>query len=123
MAKQATSTIPIVFVLPGDPVGSQLVESLAHPGGNATGLSLMAPDLSGKRLALLKEAVPNLARVASLFDPRELIASRAMVRSLNSAKSLGLSLRPVEVTSPEAIEQAFSEIACDGLDGATVVGG
>ncbi len=76
MAKQATSTIPVVFVIAPDPVGTQLVESLAHPGGNATGLSLMAPDLSGKQLELLKEAVPNLARVALLFDPREQIGSR-----------------------------------------------
>ena len=82
----------------------------------------MVPDLSGKRLALLKEAVPNLSRVAQLFDPNEPNASRSMARSLNSAKSLGLSFRPVEVTSPEAIERAFSEIARDGFDGA-IVGG
>jgi len=118
MAKQATSTIPVVFVIAPDPVGTQLVESLAHPGGNATGLSLMAPDLSGKQLELLKEAVPNLARVALLFDPREQIGSRARA----AAKALDLSFRPVEVTSPEAIEQAFSEIARDGFDGAIVAG-
>jgi putative ABC transport system substrate-binding protein len=120
--KQATSTIPIVFVLAPDPVGTQLVENLAHPGGNATGLSLMVPDLSGKHLALLKEAIPNLARVAFLFDPREPIASRGRAAYLKAAKDLGLSFSPVEVTSPEAIEQAFSEIARDGFDGA-IVGG
>jgi putative ABC transport system substrate-binding protein len=122
MLKQATSTIPIVFVLAPDPVGTQLVESLAHPGGNATGLSLMVPDLSGKHLALLKEAIPNLARVAFLFDPREPIASRGRAAYLKAAKDLGLSFSPVEVTSPEAIEQAFSEIARDGFDGAIVAG-
>jgi putative ABC transport system substrate-binding protein len=122
MAKQATSTIPVVFVVAPDPVGTQLVESLAHPGGNATGLSLMAPDLSGKHLALLKEAVPNLARVALLFDPREPIASRTRAGTVNAAKALGLSFRSVEVTSPEAIEQAFSEIARNGFDGAIVAG-
>ncbi len=58
--KKLTSTIPIVFVIVADPIGARLVEGLAHPGGNATGLSLMAVDLSGKHLALLKEAVPNL---------------------------------------------------------------
>jgi putative tryptophan/tyrosine transport system substrate-binding protein len=62
--KKLTNTIPIVFVLMADPVGFGLVESLAHPGGNATGLSLMTNDLSGKRLALLKEAVPHLSRIA-----------------------------------------------------------
>jgi putative ABC transport system substrate-binding protein len=122
MLKQATSTIPIVFVIAPDPVGTELVKSLAHPGGNLTGLSLMVPDLSGKRLALLKEAVPNLSRVAQLFDPNEPNASRSIAGSLNSAKNLGLSFRPVEVTSPEAIERAFSEIARDGFDGA-IVGG
>ena len=63
-AKRATSTIPIVLVADPDPVGNGLAESLARPGGNVTGLSLMANDLSGKRLALFKEAVPKLARVA-----------------------------------------------------------
>ena len=82
----------------------------------------MVSDLSGKRLALLKEAVPNLSRVALLFDPNEPIASRARAGTLNAAKALDLSFRPVEVTSPEAIEQAFSEIARDGFDGA-IVGG
>ena len=86
MAKQATSTIPVVFVIAPDPVGTHLVESLARPGGNATGLSLMAPDLSGKHLELLKEAVPNLARVALLFDPREPIGSRTRAGTLNAAK-------------------------------------
>src|SRR5262249_3247090 len=63
-----TSTIPIVFVLIPDPVGLGLVKSLGRSGGNATGLSLMSIDLSGKRLALLREAVPNLSRVALLLD-------------------------------------------------------
>ena len=122
MAKQATSTIPVVFVIAADPVGTRLVESLAHPGGNATGLSLMAPDLSAKQLELLKEVVPNLARVAFLFDPREQLGPRARAGAWNAAKALDISFRPVEVTSPEAIEPAFSEIARDGFDGAIVAG-
>jgi putative tryptophan/tyrosine transport system substrate-binding protein len=69
--KKLTDTIPIVFVLSADPIGFGLVESLAAPGGNATGLSLMSLDLSGKRLSLLKEAVPNLSRVALLVDPTD----------------------------------------------------
>jgi len=67
--KRATATIPIVFAFSADPVGDGFVESLNHPGGNATGLSLMLTDLSGKRLELLKEAVPNLSCVALLMDP------------------------------------------------------
>ncbi len=122
MVRQATSTIPVVFVLVSDPVGDGLVESLARPGGNATGLSLMLVDLAGKRLALLKEAVPNLTRVALLIDPRELTAPRMIAANLNAAKVLGLLLRPVEVTTPDAIEKAFSAIAQDGFESAIVIG-
>ena len=67
-AKKASATIPIVFAAAADPVGTGLVSSLARPGGNITGLSLMAPDLDGKRLELLKEAFPKVARVAFLWD-------------------------------------------------------
>jgi putative tryptophan/tyrosine transport system substrate-binding protein len=68
--KKATSTIPIVVILSSDPIGMGLIESLARPGGNITGTSLMTIDLSGKRLELLKQAVPNLSRVALLTDPK-----------------------------------------------------
>ena len=67
-AKQASSTIPIVMTAAGDPLGSGLVASLARPGGNVTGMSLMAPDLGGKRLGLLKEVLPRLARLAVLWN-------------------------------------------------------
>ena len=69
-AKKASATIPIVFALASDPVGSGFVSSLARPGGNITGLSVMAPDLDGKRLELLKEAFPKIARVAFLWGDR-----------------------------------------------------
>ena len=99
--KKATSTIPIVFVVVADPIGSGLAESLARPGGNATGLSLMAVDLSGKRLQLLKEAVPNLSRVALLVDattsPNEL-----MIKANQAAASaLQITLLPAEITAPD----------------------
>jgi putative ABC transport system substrate-binding protein len=67
-AKRATSTIPVVMATAGDPVGSGLVTSLARPGGNVTGLSLMAPDLGGKRLELLKEVLPQVSRVGILWN-------------------------------------------------------
>jgi putative ABC transport system substrate-binding protein len=120
--KQATSTIPIVFVIVPEPVGYGLVESLAHPGGNATGLSVMSVDLSGKRLGLLREAVPNLSRVALLADPKDPIAPGIASASVNAAKALGLFVSSVEVPTPDAVEQAFSTIAQDGFDGAIVIG-
>lgn len=116
-AKQATSTIPIVFVIVSDPAGSGLVESLARPGGNATGLSLMAIDLSGKRLALLKEAVSNLSRVALLVDPTDPFTQRAVTANQAAAEALGISLWPAEVRTPDDIEPAFSKIAQDRADG------
>jgi putative ABC transport system substrate-binding protein len=109
-AKRATSTIPIVFVLIANPVGKGLVESLARPGGNATGLSLMTNDLSGKRLGLLKEAVPNLSRVAILVDPRDPFAQDAIKAHQAAAKPLGISVWPTELTTPDDIEPAFSKI-------------
>jgi putative ABC transport system substrate-binding protein len=121
-AKQATGTIPIVLVADPDPVGHGLVESLAHPGGNVTGLSLMAIDLSGKRLALFKEAIPKLARVAVVVDPRDPFSKASGVAYESAAKVLGFSMQIFEVTAADEIEQAFSAIARDGFDGACVVG-
>ena len=121
-AKQATNTIPVIFVADPDPVGSGLVESLAHPGGNATGLSLMAIDVTGKRLGLFKELVPNLSRVAIMVDPRDSAAPRFRAAYEKAAKPLGISTQIVEVTTSDGIEQAFSAIAQDGLDGAALAG-
>jgi putative ABC transport system substrate-binding protein len=121
-AKQATNTIPVVFVADPDPVGSGLVESLAYPGGNATGLSLMALDVTGKRLGLFKELVPNLSRVAIMVDPRDSAAPRFRAAYEKAAKPLGISTQIVEVTTSDGIEQAFSAIAQDGLDGAALAG-
>ena len=119
-AKQASRTVPIVVVVEPDPIGDGLVESLAPPGGNVTGLSLMAVDLSGKRLALLKEAVPNLSNVALLVDPGDPNTPRFIPPHVNAAKTLGLSLRAVEAPTPASIDQAFAAIARDGFDGVIV---
>jgi putative tryptophan/tyrosine transport system substrate-binding protein len=116
--KRATSTIPIVFVLAPDPVGYGFVESLAHPGGNATGLSLMAVDLSGKRLELLKQAVPNLSRVALLTDPKtDPLKERTIKANQAAAQALGITLWSVDIAGPEDIEPAFAKIAQDHADG------
>jgi putative ABC transport system substrate-binding protein len=113
--KRATSTIPIVVSVASDAVGMGLVESLARPGGNVTGLSLMAIDLSGKRLELLKEAVPSLSRVALLVEfstPKQTIKLHQ-----TAAQALGISLWPVEISTPDDIEPVFAKIAQDRTDG------
>jgi putative tryptophan/tyrosine transport system substrate-binding protein len=120
-AKQATSTIPIVIVLGSDPVGDGLIDSLAHPGGNITGLSIMGVDLSGKRLALLKQAVPTLSRVAIIVDPRDPISQRVVLAYSNAAKSLSLSIQVFDVVAPDDIDSAFVAVAGAGI-GAAFIG-
>jgi putative ABC transport system substrate-binding protein len=121
--KQLTSTIPIVFVLVPDPIGSGLVESLARPGGNATGLSLILVDLSGKRLELLNEAVPKLSRVALLIDPTSTVKERTIKANQAAAEALGISLWPAEISAPDEIEPVFSKIAQDRADAVIRVSG
>jgi ABC-type uncharacterized transport system substrate-binding protein len=111
-AKNATKTIPIVMATAGDPVGSGLVTSLARPGGNITGLTLISPDLSGKRLELLKEMIPGLARVAVLVY-RDNPATDPMLKETETAAvSLGLQLQILEMRAStevqDALESAFA---------------
>jgi putative ABC transport system substrate-binding protein len=115
--KKLTSTIPIVFVVVADPIGTGLVEGLAHPGGNATGLSLMAVDLSGKHLALLKEAVPNLSRVALVVEANFPIKERIITTYEKAARDLGISLWPAEIAGPDDVEPVFAKIVADRADG------
>jgi putative ABC transport system substrate-binding protein len=110
-AKRATSTVPIVVALVADPVGSGLVGSLAHPGGNITGLSMMTTDLSAKRLQLLKEAIPRLNRVAVLWNP-DVPYSRKVIEELRlAAPSLSTELRFFSTRTPEEFGPAFSAIS------------
>ena len=109
--KHATSTIPIVFALPADPVGSGLVESLAHPGGNVTGLSTMLTDLAAKQLQLLKEAIPRLTRVAVLWDPNQLWHAKAIEELKGVAPSMSIQLSFVGARSPAEFGPAFSAIS------------
>ena len=104
-----TSTIPIVFVLIQDPVGLGLVKSLGRPGGNATGLSLMGIDLSGKRLALLKEAVPNLSRVALLLDATDPDKERTISTNQTAAQALGISLWSAQISGLMTLSQCLSK--------------
>jgi putative tryptophan/tyrosine transport system substrate-binding protein len=101
----------------GNPVGFGLVESLARPGGNATGLSLMTIDLSGKRLELLKGAVPNLSHVALLVDPTDPFKQRSIKANQVAAEALGISIWPAEIAAPNEVEPVFAQIAQDGADG------
>jgi len=112
-AKQATRTLPIVFVSVGDPVTSGLVTSLARPGGNVTGLSLLAPKLVGKRVEKLKQAVPGASRVAVLWQPGTLPehAQKDMSKEAEvAARALGVRLQFVEARGPADFDRAFSEM-------------
>jgi putative ABC transport system substrate-binding protein len=110
-AKRTTSTIPIVMALVGDPVGSGLVATLAHPGSNITGLSAMAPEISVKRLQLLLEAIPRLSRVAVLWDPSTPWHTKAVEDLKAAAHSLSIELRSVGVRIHEELGRAFSAVS------------
>jgi putative ABC transport system substrate-binding protein len=109
-AKGATSTIPIVMVTTGDPVGGGLVASLARPGGNVTGLTALGQALSAKRLQLLKEAVPGVARIAVLTSPASPYAGPFLRERDNLARALGVRLQVVEAHDPTKFEHAFAEM-------------
>ena len=106
-AKRATSTIPIVMTAAGDPLGSGLVASLARPGGNVTGISLMAPDLGGKRLELLKELLPRLARVAVLWNAANPYAAIVFKETQAAGRTLGIEVQSLEVRGPDDFDGAF----------------
>ena len=113
VAMQATRTIPIVFIAAGDPVGSGLVTSLARPGGNVTGLSNLAPELVGKRLELLTQAVPGVSQVAVLWFPGALgeRTDKDMLKEAEvAARGLGVRLQFVEARDPADFDRAFSDM-------------
>ena len=107
--KKATATIPIVFMGVTDPVTAGLVQSLAWPGGNITGITNMAATLTGKRLALLKETIPELSQVAVLWDPQAPGSVPQWQESQQPARELGLQLYSMEVSSADKYETAFRE--------------
>jgi putative ABC transport system substrate-binding protein len=115
--QKATTTIPIVMLFPGDPVGAGLVKSLASPGGNITGTSLMYPDVGGKRLELLGEIVPTLRRVAIIGNPKN-AASAADIRATEAAaRTLGLQVRTISIESEDRVADGLSEIVKEKPDG------
>jgi putative ABC transport system substrate-binding protein len=109
-AKRATSTIPIVMTAAGDPVGSGLVASLARPNGNVTGMSLMAPDLGGKRLELLKEIVPRLSHVAVLWNAANPYPALAFQETQAAGQKLGIQVQSLEVRGADDFDEAFERM-------------
>jgi len=116
-AKQATTTIPIVMAVGGDPVGSGFVASLARPGGNITGLSNLAEDLVAKLLELLKMAAPGVSRVAVLSNPANPahVSFRRVIQS--AARTMGVTLLPVEARGPGEFEGAFATMISERAGG------
>jgi ABC-type uncharacterized transport system substrate-binding protein len=120
-AQRATSTIPIVFVYVSDPVGSKLVRSLAHPGGNITGLSNFAADLTAKRVEDLKMIVPRISRVALFVNPDDQESVRRYVEEGQAAaKKLDLVLRPVEIRTARELTPTFLQMRSGQIDGIVV---
>ena len=123
--KNATKTIPIVMLGQGvDPVEAGLVESLARPGGNVTGITNLGRELGGKRLELLKEAVPKLARVAVLYDPA---VSGSVLEAKEvlpvAARALGLTIRSWEVRAADDFDRVFAAMGKQRPDGLYVSAG
>jgi putative ABC transport system substrate-binding protein len=122
-ARQVSSTLPIVVVGTTDPLAAGLVESLARPGGNVTGLTSLAPELAGKRLELLKETVPKLSRVAFLYNPADSSNVVELEQLRGPAAALGVTVRVVEARGPDEIEQAFSVIIRERPEGLSTASG
>ena len=120
-AKEATVTIPIVMTLDTDPVGSGFVASLARPGGNITGLSTLAPEISGKQLELLKETVPKLSRVAVFGTSTIAGNARALRETELAAGAFGVQLQYRDVLSPKDIETAFRAASKERADAVLVL--
>ena len=115
-AAKATSTIPIVFVGGGDLVELGLIKSYAHPGGNVTGLTLVAVELAAKRIQLLKEAVPAAMRIAVPWNPDQPINKLELNEATMGASALGLTLLPIEIRTTEDIESAFGTMTRERVD-------
>src|SRR4029453_605893 len=110
-AQQATRTIPIVMTGTSDPVGTGFVASLARPGGNITGLSLLSPELSGKRLALLREIINGLSRLVLLLNPDDPAVVFSLRETEKAARALGMEISLAEARSAKDLDGAFALIA------------
>jgi len=120
-AKQATSTIPIVFAVTGDPVAEGLVASIARPGGNITGLASIAPELVGKQLEMLKEVAPKVSRVAVLQNPSHQGHPATLRQAEGAARALGVRLHILQARTPPEIEAAFAAMRSQRAGGLLVL--
>jgi len=115
-AKAATSTIPIVMISVGDPVAAGLVQSLAHPGGNITGNTILAPELAPKRLQLIKEIIPSASRTALLWNPDNVSSGVNLEQLRYAAPGLGLAFTAVEARTANDLDGAFAILARERPD-------
>jgi len=120
-AKRATTTVPIVMALVSDPVGSGLVASLAHPGGNVTGLTNQTVDLAAKRLQLLKEAIPGASRVAVMFNPETRPNNTMISRLKAAAPGIGVELKFFTVRNVDEIRSAFAGLSRSNVNAVFIV--
>ena len=120
-ARQATSTIPIVMAASGDPLAVGLVASLARPGGNVTGVSLMAPELGPKRLELLKEAAPKVSRLAVLWNPTFSDVATELRATQTGARALGITLKLMEVRNANDLARVFAMLEKERPDALTML--
>jgi putative tryptophan/tyrosine transport system substrate-binding protein len=120
-AKQATSTIPIVFTVSGDPVAEGFVASLARPGGNLTGLATISPELVGKQLEMLKGVAPKVTRVAVLQNPSTGLHPVALRQAEGAARALGVQLQILEARTPSEIDAAFAAMSSRRAGGVLVL--
>src|SRR5262249_53202918 len=116
MAKEATRTIPIVIIAAGDPVGSGLIQSFARPGGNVTGLTVLSPELAGKRVELVKEVIPVLRPRTVLWNPTNPAKAVEWQETRAAAGTLGLALQSLEVRTPGDFDRAFATTRGGGTD-------
>jgi putative ABC transport system substrate-binding protein len=121
-AKQVTRTIPIVMSLVTEPVESGLVGSLARPGGNVTGTSIMASDLAGKQFELLKQAVPKVSRIALLWNPANPGGAAQLREAEAAARALGVRLQALEARAPQEIDSAFAAMTKERAGALVVLG-
>jgi putative tryptophan/tyrosine transport system substrate-binding protein len=119
--KKATTSVPLVMVAVGDPVGTGIAASLARPGGNVTGLSSIAPELEGKRLELLREIVPKLSCVATFWNPLNPFHTSAMKQVLAAAQALQITVQPLGVRASEELDQAFAAVLREQSDALVIL--
>jgi putative ABC transport system substrate-binding protein len=119
-AQQATTTIPIVMVTSGDPIGTGLIASLPRPGGNITGSTILAPEINAKRLELLKEAVPRIRRAGALMNPSTPVSDVVFKQMELTARSLGIELRRALVRRGDELDSTFSGLVKARSDGLVI---